>query len=96
MPKILDPLPVIADADQLLRHSLRNQVVTLRNKFFLHKPRGLSAAFSLYYSILAPYTPVCKFIEGRDPNLEKPRAIPRSRDRMQSLLKLRLNVVEYL
>ena len=34
--------------------------------------------------------------EGHVPNLEKPRAIPRSGDRVQPLFKLRLNVVEYL
>ena len=73
--KILDPLPVIADADQLLRHSLRNQVVTLRNLFFLHKPRGLSATFSLPLYHLVPHTPVCKSIEGRVPDLENARML---------------------
>jgi hypothetical protein len=46
MPKILDPLPVIADANQLLRHSLHDQIVTLCNQFFLHMSRVF--AYHLY------------------------------------------------
>ena len=33
--------------------------------------------FLSYYNILAPYTPICKFIEGRASDLEKPRVIRR-------------------
>ena len=46
MPKILDPLPVIADANQLLRHSLHDQIVTLCYQFFLHMSRVF--AYHLY------------------------------------------------
>ena len=35
MPKILNPLPVIANTNQLLRHSLGDQIITLCYQFFL-------------------------------------------------------------
>ena len=63
MPKILDPIPVIADANQLLRHSLHEQIVTLCYLFFLHTSRVFACRFYvLYYNILAFYKPIYKFI----------------------------------
>ena len=47
-------------------------------------------------NLLAIIGRLLRQLEGRVPDREKPRAIPRSRDRMQPLFKLRLNVVEYL
>ena len=54
MPKILNPLPVIANTNQLLRHSLGDQIVTLCYQFFLHMSH-VPATDPCQQIVLTPY-----------------------------------------
>ena len=54
MPKILDPLPAIANTNQLLRLFLRDQIVTLCYQFFLHMSH-IPATDPYQQIVLTPY-----------------------------------------